>query len=139
MMNIENTQECFVQLWLRLERTRLILKTAYKRFTVRNVLKLWFDGEATDDFIWEVCQLASLNDDDPIYGNDVLPPPRLYPRKHRELLRALVAVRSGIGTRKVHLSDLDCAYSVAFPTSTPLNVNKKKRSLVAAGNDDASL
>ena len=60
--------------------------------------------------------------------NDVLPPPKLYPRKHRELLRALVAVRSGIGTRKVHLSDLDSAYSMAFPMSTPLNVNKKKRS-----------
>ena len=127
-MKIENTQECFVQLWLRLERTRLILKTAYKRFTVRNVLKLWFDYEATDDLIWEVCRLASQDDDDPICGNDVLPPPKLYPRKHRELLRALVAVRSGIGTRKVHLSDLDSAYSMAFPMSTPLNVNKKKRS-----------
>ena len=117
-----------MQLWLRLERTRLILKTAYKRFTVRNVLKLWLDYEATDDLIWEVCRLASQDDDDPICGNDVLPPPKLYPRKHRELLRALVAVRSGIGTRKVHLSDLDSAYSMAFPMSTPLNINKKKRS-----------
>ena len=52
MMEIQNTQECFVQLWLRLERARRLLKTEYKRFTVRNVLKQWFDYEATDDFIW---------------------------------------------------------------------------------------
>ena len=51
----------------------------------------------------------------------------LYPRKHRELLRAVVAVGLGIGLRKVRLHDLDAAYSIAFPQSTPLNVNKKKR------------
>ena len=28
-MNIENTQECFVQLWRRLERTRLLLGGQY--------------------------------------------------------------------------------------------------------------
>lgn len=43
-----------------------------------------------------------------------------------ELLRALVAVRLDIGIRKVHLHDLDAAYSIAFPHSTPINVNKKK-------------
>ena len=127
MIRIENTQECFVQLWLRLERTRRLLKTEYRRFTVRNVLKLWFDYEATDDFIWEVCHQASMDADEPIYGNDILPLPKLYPRKHRELLRAIVSVKLGIGTRKVHLPDLDRAYSIAFPKSTPLNVNKKKR------------
>ena len=127
MMEIENNQECFVQLWLRLERTRQFLKTEYKRFTVRNVLKLWFDNEATDDFIWEVCHQASMDADEPIYGQDVLPLPKLYPRKHRELLRAIVSVILGIGTRKVHLPDLDRAYSIAFPKSTPINISKKRR------------
>ena len=38
-----------------------------------------------------------------------------------------VAVYLGIGMRKVDLKALDRAYSEAFPDSTPLNVNKKKR------------
>jgi hypothetical protein len=38
-----------------------------------------------------------------------------------------VAVKLGIGMRKVDLKALDRAYSAAFPHSTPLNVNKKKR------------
>ncbi len=126
-MNIENTKECFVQLWLRLERTRQLLAGQHKRFCIRNVLRSWFGIAATDDFIWDVCRTATLAYDEevPIYGNDLLPPPSLYPRKHRELLRALIAVKLGIGMRKVNLRALDSAYSVAFPNSTPLNVNKK--------------
>lgn len=126
-MEIQNNQACFVQLWRRLERTRRLLGGQYKRFSIRNVLKAWFGCEATDDFIWEVCRTASLHDDEPVYGNDILPPPSLYPRRHRELLRAIVAVRLGIGMRKVDLKALDKAYSIAFPKSTPINVNKKKR------------
>ena len=52
-------------------------------------------------------------------GNDQLPPPSLYPRKHRELLRAIVAVSLGLSMRRVDLKALDAAYSVAFPNSTP--------------------
>ena len=126
-MDIQNNQECFVQLWLRLERTRRLLGGQYKRFSIRNVLKAWLGYEATDAFIWEVCQRASLHDDEPVYGNDILPPPSLYPRRHRELLRAIVAVKLGLGPRKVSLPALDRAYSIAFPNSTPINVNKKKR------------
>ena len=33
----------------------------------------------------------------------------------------------GLGMRKVDLKALDKAYSIAFPNSTPINVNKKKR------------
>ena len=127
MMEIQNTQECFVQLWLRLERARRLLRGQYKRFCIRHVLKTWFGYEATDDFIWEVCHQASMDADEPIYGNDILPLPKLYPRKHRELLRAIVSVKLGIGTRKVHLPDLDRAYSIAFPKSTPINISKKRR------------
>ena len=126
-MELQNNQECFVQLWLRLERTRRLLGGQYKRFSIRNVLKAWFGYEATDDFIWEVCHTTSLHDDEPVYGNDILPPPSLYPRRHRELLRAIVAVKLGLGPRKVSLPALDRAYSIAFPNSTPINVNKKKR------------
>ena len=126
MVKIENNKECFVQLWRRLERTRRMLGVQYKRFCIRNVLKAWFGVQATDDYIWEVCHNTVVNDE-PVCGNDTLPPPSLYPRKHREFLRAIVAVSLGITLRKVDLKALDAAYSEAFPNSTPLNVNKKKR------------
>ena len=121
MITIENTQECFVQLWLRLERTRRLLGGQYKRFCIRRVLKTWFGFEANDNFIWEVCNRSGQA------GWDELPLPSLYPRKHRELLRAIVSVKTGISYYKVDLKALDSAYSIAFPNSTPINVNKKKR------------
>ena len=127
-MEIRNDQACFVQLWRRLERTRQMLAGQYKRFCIRNVLKAWFGPLATDNFIWEVCH-HTIVDDEWACGNDMLKPPSLYPRKHRELLRAIVAVSLGISLRKVDLKALDAAYSVAFPNSTPINVNKKKRKL----------
>ena len=58
MINVENNQECFVVLWRRLERTRRLLGGQCKRYCIRNVLKVWFGGEATDVFIWEVCRLC---------------------------------------------------------------------------------
>ena len=123
MITIDNTQECFVQLWLRLERTRRLLGGLYKRFCIRRVLKTWFGFEANDNFIWEVCSRCDQE------GWNELPLPSLYPRKHRELLRAIVSVKLGISYYKVDLKALDAAYSIAFPKSTPLNVNKKKKSI----------
>ena len=120
-LKLDNTQECFVQLWLRLERTRRLLAGQYKRFCIRRVLKTWFGGEADDDFIWEVCTRCDQ------MGLDELPPPSLHPRKHRELLRAIVSVKLGISYYKINLKALDKAYSIAFPKSTPINVNKKKK------------
>ena len=121
MIVIQNNQACFVQLWLRLERTRQLLYRQCKRFCVRRVLKSWFGLEATDNFIWEVCSRCEQA------GYDELPLPQLYPRKHRELLRAIVSVKLGISYYRVDLKALDAAYSIAFPKSTPLNVNKKKK------------
>ena len=112
--------------WQELERTRLLFAGQYHRFCIRNILKEWFGACATDAFIWEVCNSIVLDDDQHVYGYDALPRPKLYPRKHREFLRALVSVALGIGIRKVSLRDLDAAYSIAFPNSTPINVNKKK-------------
>ena len=54
----------------------------------------------------------------------------------REFLRALVAVKLGIGIRKVDLNALDAAYSIAFPHSTPLNVNKKRRQALHRESND---
>ena len=125
-MEIQNSQTCFVQLWLRLERTRRLIQGQYKRFCIRRVLKSWFPGEATDNFIWEVCHRCEQE------GWNELPLPSLYPRPHRELLRAIVSVRLGISYYKVDLRALDRAYSVAFPGSTPINVNKKRRSDAAS-------
>ena len=121
MMKIENSKTCFVQLWRKLERTRQLLGRQYKRFCIRNVLRSWFGGEATDDYIWEVCNRCDQA------GWDELSPPSLYPRKHRELLRAIVSVKLGISYYKIDLKALDAAYCIAFPNSTPINVNKKKR------------
>ena len=120
MIEIQNTQECFVQLWLRLERTRRLLGGQYKRFCIRRVLKTWFGFEANDDFIWEVCNRCEQE------GWNELPPPSLYPRKHRELLRAIVSVKLGISSCRVDLKALDKAYTIAFPKGAHLNVNKKK-------------
>ena len=120
-MNVENNQECFVLLWRKLERTRRLLGGQYKRYCIRNVLKTWFGYEANDDFIWQVCHLSEQE------GWNELSAPSLYPRQHRELLRAIVAVRTGISYYKIDLKALDSAYSIAFPNSTPINVNKKKR------------
>ena len=120
-MKIQNSQECFVRLWLRLERTRQLLQGQCRRFCIRNVLKSWFGYEATDDFIREVCRLCEQE------GWNELQKPSLYPRQHRELLRAIVAARTGISYYKIDLKALDKAYSIAFPNSTPINVNKKKR------------
>ena len=120
-MKIQNSQECFVRLWLRLERTRQLLQGQCRRFCIRNVLKSWFGYEANDDFIWEVCRLCEQE------GWNELPIPSLYPRNHRELLRAIVAVRLGISFFKIDLKALDRAYSIAFPKNTAINVNKKKQ------------
>ena len=129
MVNIEiqNTQECFVQLWQQLERTRQLFGMQYKRFCIRRVLQSWMPTEATDDFIWEVCDKTSLGFGESIYGYDELPPPTLKPRKSREFLRAIVAVKLGIGVRQVDLKALDTAYHTAFPRSTPINVRKRKK------------
>ena len=120
-MEIQNNQECFVLLWRMLERTRRLLAAHYKRFCIREILKCWFDTEASDDFIWEVCTMCEQT------GWDELQPPSLYPRKHRELLRAIVAKQTGISFYRINLHALDTAYSIAFPRSTPININKKKR------------
>ena len=126
MIEISNNYDCFVALWRRLERTRQMFGMQYRRFCIRRVLVSWFGSEATDDFIWEVC-FRTVVDDRQYYGLDELPAPALHPRTSREFLRAVVAVRLGIGMRKVDLKALDRAYSEAFPHSTPINVNKEKR------------
>ncbi len=48
MIEIQNSQECFVMLWRKLERTRRLLGGQCKRFCIRNVMKSWFDFEAND-------------------------------------------------------------------------------------------
>ena len=121
MITIENNKACFVQLWRKLERTRQLLRGQCKRFCIRRILKSWFPAEANDDFIWEVCHLCDQE------GWNELQAPSLYPRKHRELLRAIVSLKTGISFYKIDLKALDKAYSIAFPESTPINLNKPKK------------
>ena len=127
-MKIENTLECFVQLWQQLERTRQLLTAQHNRFCVRRILKSWLGVEATDDLIWEVCMRASRPGNE-VYGLDQLPPPSTHPRVHREILRSLLMVKLHLGKHNVRLHDLDEAYHLAFPNSTPLNVSKKGKPL----------
>ncbi|MCR5066124.1 MAG: hypothetical protein K6A67_10230 [Bacteroidales bacterium] len=127
MIKLENNETCFVQLWLRLERTRQLFGMQYRRFCIRRVMQSWLGCEAIDEMVWKVCNLATGHEDEPVYGLDILPAPSLHPRKSREFLRALVTVKLGIGIRKVDLKALDRAYSIAFPNSTPINVSKKRR------------
>ena len=126
MVKIENNQDCFVQLWRKLERTRQLFESQHKRFCIRNILKSWFGPLATDEFIWQVCNRTIVGDEQ-VCGNDTLQPPSLYPRKHRELLRAIVTVYLGLATRDVKLPELDAAYSIVFPNSTAININKKRK------------
>ena len=121
-MEIQNSQACFVRLWRLLERTRHYLRTQHKRFCIRRVLQTWLDYEADDDMIWEVCTLCEQS------GWDELPLPSLYPRQHREFLRAVVSVMLGISYFRIDLKALDSAYSIVFPRSTPINVDKKAQS-----------
>lgn len=116
---IENTETCYLQLWLLLENTRLQLRQQYKRYCIRNLLKEWFGPAATDDFIWEVCTKAEQ------LGLNELPIPDVDPRPHRELLRATVATILNLGMNAVNLIALDHAYSVAYPDGINLNVNKQ--------------
>ena len=127
-MEIENNKECFVLLWRMLVPTKHLLRRKYKRFCIRNVLKEWFEQEATNAFMWEVCNLCEQA------GWDELPSPSLYPRKHREFLRAIVAVRTGMSFYQINLRALDAAYRIVFPNSTPINVNKKVKSNVTKRN-----
>ncbi len=126
MIDIENNLEGYVQLWRKLERTRLLLMRQCKRFCIRRVLKSWFGLRATDDFIWDVCQRATI-DEELVCAWDILPPPALSPRPHRELLAAIASVVHHLPRRQIRLKALDKAYSIVFPHSTPINVNKKKR------------
>ena len=73
MIEIQNSQDCFVMLWRKLERTRRLLGGQCKRFCIRNVMKSWFGFEANDDFIWRVCHLCEQE------GWNELPNPSLFP------------------------------------------------------------
>ena len=120
-IEIENTEECFVQLWRLIRRSRRVMRLNCKHFCIRRMLQLWFDGQANNEFIWQVCNMCGQ------CGWDKLPSPSLYPRQHREFLRAVVAARLGISYYQVNLRAIDRAYSKVFINSTPINVNKKKR------------
>ena len=119
MITIDNSQECFVELWLLLERTRRLHLLQRKRYCIRNILRTWLGHRAKDDFIFEVCLRSGLE------GWNEMPAPMLSPRDPREFLRAVVSVVMDIGMRSVRYKILDRAYSIAFPRATPINVNKK--------------
>ena len=120
-MEIANNQSSMVKLWRMLERTEEVLHASYKRFCPRAILKQWFPTRATNDFIFDVCRLSALE------GYEELPSVRLNPRKHRELLRPIIAVTQSIAMRQGDTHALDYAFSIALPRATRINVNKKER------------
>ena len=106
---IENTETCFIQLWLQLDITRDQLTQQYKRFCISNILKSWLGPKATDDFIWTVCTRSDQ------YGLNELPYPADNPTLHREFLRAFVSVVCKIRIRQVDVYALGKAYRIAYP------------------------
>lgn len=106
---IENTETCFIQLWLQLDITREELIQQYKRFTISNILKSWLGPKANDDFIWTVCIRSEQ------YGLNELPHPMDNPAPNREFLRAFVSVVCKIRMRHVDVNALDKAYRIAYP------------------------
>lgn len=126
---ISNTKEGYISLWRTLRETYEDFSSHRKRFCVRRLLQHWHSlgllpcEGGVDDFIWEVCLRTERG------GYDDLPDPHLYPRPHRELLRAIAVESLGIRKADVDLEALDSAYSIAFPESTPLNINKKRRKI----------
>lgn len=114
-MIIENNEECLVQLWQQLERTRVLLGAQGKRFCIRNIVRSWHQQGilhwqqaqldlpnckmrkilSYDEYLWEVCRLSNLD------GWEVLPPPNLHPKKAQDLLRVLVAKEMRLGLRLV--------------------------------------
>ena len=111
-MLIQNTLQCYVQLWQQLELTWLELKREERRFCVRSILKRWLGKEATDDFIWEVMRHASKNG--VLEGWTELPQPSLHRQPLREVMIALVMVKLGIGKVRVKAREIDAAYRQAF-------------------------
>jgi len=121
MQRLYKTQEDYAALWRRLEDTRKQLRQEGKLFCIRRVMQEWLGSEANDDMIWEVCFAAEQ------YGYDPLPLPSLYPLPHREFLKAWITLcHRGAGLR-TNLRWLDRSYSVVFPRSTPINVEKKRQ------------
>lgn len=116
---IQDTETCYMQLWLMLESTRQSLQERYKRYCIRNILKDWLGPFATDDYIFEVCNKCCLE------GFTELRMPECDPRPHRELLRATVATILNTGMNGINLKALDRAYSIAYPNGITLNVNRK--------------
>ena len=116
---IENTETCFIQLWLLLNDTRLELKERYKRNCIRNIMRHWFGPKATDDLIWEVCIRCDQ------LGLNELPPLKTEPRPYRELLEAIVGVVLNKSHNQINLAALDHAYRIAYPHGVTLNLNKK--------------
>ncbi len=109
MIEIDNSRECFVNLWTQTERCREELMERHRRFCPRRVLQLWYGPEATDDFIWEVClrgQLEGLNEMPRIIENPV---------PARNFLTALVSVKLGIGITKVKVNELNAALFSLHP------------------------
>lgn len=115
-MTIENNKGTFVQLWCELERTRVLFEAQGKRYCVRRILQYWGLAECVEP----ACFRSKL------LGYDLLPPPATQPLKHRALLIGLLSVYLKIGERSVKLKELDEAYTVAFPHSSPINVAKKR-------------
>ncbi len=119
-LDIQNNKEGFVMLWRLLKRTRRFLREHHKRFCVREVLKTWYEEDATDDFIWEVCNECEVG------GWDELPSPKHHPKLHRQILKTVLTLKLRDRSQRVNLRALDAAYSVVYPNSTPINVNKKR-------------
>ena len=111
-MLIQNSPQCYVQLWQQLELTWVEMKREERRFCLRSILKRWLGKEATDDFIWEVMRHASKNF--VLEGWTELPRPSLHRHPLREIIIALVMTKLQIGKVRVNAKEIDAAYRKVF-------------------------
>ena len=140
-MKIENTLEGYKALWQQLETTRQLFVQQGKRYCLRSVILSWArqgflqpaegnvrEPQSTDDLIWNICRLTAYGKYQ-VLGRDELPPPSLAPRKHREILIALVMQVLFLSKQRIDHVAVDVAYRLVFPQSTPLNVAKKRKAV----------
>jgi len=135
MHKLENSRACFIALWQQLEATRRLFLMQGRRYCVRRIVQAWWhhlreyyarridkppdQSGLSDDLITDICMRSQLR------GYEQLPPPTINPLPHRSFLHALITLCLGIREKSVKLSDIDQAFSEAFPTARKIDTKKK--------------
>ncbi len=107
-----------------------------RRYCVRRIVQAWWhhlreyyarridkppdQSGLSDALITDICMRSQLQ------GYEQLPPPTINPLPHCSFLHALITLCLGIREKSVKLSDIDQAFSEAFPTARKIDIKKKR-------------